>query len=52
MTYLSGYILWIVGEGSERKLYDLIIKKYDLKDKVFFYEWTDNISEFLNSKAC
>ena len=51
MTYLSGYILWIVGEGSERKLYDLIIKKYDLKDKVFFYEWTDNISEFLNSAS-
>ena len=38
-------------KGSERKLYDLIIKKYDLKDKVFFYEWTDNISEFLNSAS-
>ena len=36
MTYLSGYILWIVGEGSERKLYDLIIKNMILKIKFFF----------------
>ncbi len=49
MTYLNDYILWIVGEGSERKFYDLILEKHNLQEKVFFYEWTNNISEFMNS---
>ena len=49
MTYLHGYNLWIVGQGDEKRIYDTIIEKYDLKEKVFFYEWTNNISEFINS---
>ena len=49
MTYLEGYNLWIIGEGDEKKNYDLIVQKYDLKEKVFFYKWTNNISEFMNS---
>ena len=32
-----------------KKIYDTIIEKYDLKEKVVFYEWTNNISEFINS---
>ena len=48
MTYLEGYNLWIIGEGDEKN-YDLIVQKYDLKEKVFFYKWTNNISEFMNS---
>ena len=49
MPYLKDYNLWIVGEGKERKFYDLIVKKHGLGKKVFFYEWTNNISEFINS---
>ena len=37
MTYLHGYNLWIIGEGDEKKNYDLIVQKYDLKEKVFFF---------------
>ena len=36
MTYLEGYNLWIIGEGDEKN-YDLIVQKYDLKEKVFFF---------------
>ena len=49
MPYLNDYNLWIVGEGEERKFYDLIVKQHGLSEKVFFYEWTNNISEFINS---
>ena len=48
MTYLNGYNLMIVGEGNEKKYYDLLVKKHGLEEKVFFYEWTNNISEYLN----
>ena len=36
MPYLKDYNLWIVGEGKERKFYDLIVKKHGLGKKVFF----------------
>ena len=49
MPYLNDYNLWIVGEGEEKKFYDLIVKQHGLSEKVFFYEWTNNISEFINS---
>lgn len=48
MTYLDGYNLRIVGEGKEKAYYDQIVKKHGLEKKVFFYKWTNNISEFLN----
>ncbi len=48
MTYITEFDLWIVGSGEEKELYDEIILKYKLKEKVFFYEWTDDISKFLN----
>ena len=48
MTYISSHDLWVVGGGEEKKFYDELISKYNLSDKVFFYEWTDNISKFLN----
>ena len=48
MTYLDGYNLRIVGEGKEKAYYDKIVKKHGLEKKVFFYKWTNNISEFLN----
>ena len=38
----------IVGDGNEKKYYDLLVKKHGLEEKVFFYEWTNNISEYLN----
>ena len=48
MTYLDGYNLRIGGEGKEKAYYDQIVKKHGLEKKVFFYKWTNNISEFLN----
>ena len=40
--------LWIVGSGDEKNLYDKIISEYKLEEKVNFFEWTDDISKFLN----
>jgi len=37
-----------VGSGDEKNLYDEIISEYKLEEKVNFYEWTDDISKFLN----
>ena len=35
MTYLNGYNLMIVGEGNEKKYYDLLVKKHGLEEKYF-----------------
>ena len=49
MTYISDYDLWIIGRGEEKKLYDQIIRQYKLEKKVYFHDWTDNISKYLNA---
>ncbi len=49
MTYISDFKLWIVGSGDEKQLYDEIVSRYKIKSKVDFFEWTDDISQFLNS---
>tara|TARA_B100000287_G_scaffold435470_1_gene503947 strand:- start:4504 stop:5541 length:1038 start_codon:yes stop_codon:yes gene_type:complete len=49
MTYISEFKLWIVGSGEEKQLYDEIVSRYNIKSKVDFFEWTDDISQFLNS---
>ena len=36
------------GFRDEKNLYDEIISEYKLEGKVSFYEWTDDISKFLN----
>lgn len=44
--------LFIVGDGSEKKVYEKLINKYNLNDKVFLIEKTNNISKYyLNSSA-
>tara|TARA_B100000287_G_scaffold435313_1_gene503012 strand:+ start:1501 stop:2538 length:1038 start_codon:yes stop_codon:yes gene_type:complete len=48
MTYISNFDLWVIGSGEERQLYNEIISEYKLHDKVSFYEWTDDISQYLN----
>ena len=48
MIYINGFELWIVGSGDEKNLYDEIISQYKIEEKVSFFEWTDNISKFLN----
>ena len=48
MTYISNFDLWVIGSGEERQLYNEIISEYKLDDKVSFYEWTDDISQYLN----
>ncbi len=49
MRFLENTDLHIVGRGSELSNYKKLIKKYNLSDKVYFYDWTDNISEYLNN---
>ncbi len=49
MPYLKNFKLKIVGQGSEKNQYDELIKKYSLEKNVTFYEWTNNISDFLNA---
>ena len=48
MTYISEFELWVVGSGEEKVFYDKIISEYKLEEKVRFYQWTDDISKFLN----
>ena len=48
MTYISNFDLWVIGSGEEKQLYNEIISEYKLDDKVSFYEWTDDISQYLN----
>ena len=48
MTYISNFDLWVIGSGEERQLYNEIISEYKLDDKVSFFEWTDDISQYLN----
>ena len=49
LTFLPQYELWIVGKGEEKSYYNNVILNLKLDKRVFFYEWTENISKFLNS---
>ncbi len=49
MTFLPNHELWIVGKGKEREHYDNVIKKQKIENRVFFFEWTNNVSQYLNS---
>ncbi len=51
MSFLPSYELSIVGSGKLKNLYELLIKKYNLSDRVKIYNWCSDISEFLNESS-
>ncbi|MBI4692180.1 MAG: glycosyltransferase family 4 protein [Candidatus Terrybacteria bacterium] len=38
--------LWIVGEGPERKNYELLITNYKLQDNIKLFGWQEDVSKF------
>ena len=48
MPFLPKFRLFIVGDGELKSQYEILIKKFDLMSRVKIFEWSDNISEFLN----
>ncbi len=48
MKFLPNYKLWIIGSGKLYDSYITLIKKLKLNDTVKIFDWTDNISQFLN----
>ena len=51
MTFLPDYKLLLVGNGSLKDHYINLINTLNLKNRIKIYEWTDNISSFLNSSS-
>lgn len=51
MSFLPSYELSIVGSGQLKGLYELLIKKYKLSNRVKIYNWSNDISEFLNKSS-
>ncbi len=51
MTFLSSYSLVIVGSGPLKELYESLINKFNLRDRVKIFGWSENISEFINSSS-
>jgi len=44
---LLGVKLWILGDGPERNELELLVEKYQLKGKVLFFGWINNIDKYL-----
>jgi glycosyltransferase involved in cell wall biosynthesis len=51
MPFLSTFNLAIVGNGKLKNSYDTLIKQFDLESRVKIFEWSRNISEYLNSSC-
>ena len=51
LSFLPSYNLIIVGQGLLKDLYEELIEKYNLKERVKIFGWTDDISSFLNSAS-
>ena len=51
MTFLPTYELVIVGNGKLKSFYEVLIRRYKLSDRVKIYDWTSNISEFMNKSS-
>ncbi len=49
MPFLPKFNLFIVGDGSLRIDYENLIKRFNLNSRVKIFEWSEDISEFLNS---
>jgi len=48
MTFLPSFKLWIIGSGKLKDSYLESINKLNLLERVALYDWTDNISQYLN----
>ena len=48
MTNLPEYILWIVGDGGLKNKYKKLIQDLKLHKEIKIFNWTDNISQYLN----
>ena len=51
LSFLPNYSLILVGQGSLKEFYEELIEKYNLKKRVKIFNWTDDISAFLNSAS-
>jgi len=51
LSFLPSYSLIIVGQGLLKEFYKELIEKYNLKERVKIFDWTDDISSFLNSAS-
>ena len=48
MTNLPEYILWIVGDGGLKNKYKKLIQDLRITQRTKIFNWTDNISQYLN----
>jgi len=48
MIYLPDYYLWIIGNGVLKDSYIELAKKLELSHRVEYFDWTKNISKYLN----
>ena len=51
MSFLPNYELAIVGNGELKSLYEALIRRYKLIDRVKIHDWTSNISDFMNKSS-
>jgi len=51
MSFLPSYELQIVGSGELKEFYEQLINKYKLHYRVKIYNWSSNISDFLNKSS-
>ena len=51
LSFLSNYKLMLVGRGILKEYYIELIKKYKLEDRVKIFDWTNDISLYLNSAS-
>ena len=48
MINLPEYILWIVGDGGLKNKYKKLIHDLRIEQRIKIFNWTDNISQYLN----
>ena len=51
MPFLPDFKLLIVGSGSLKEHYELLINKFDLNERVKIFDWSNDISQYLNSSS-
>ncbi len=51
MPFLPDFKLWLVGNGPLKEIYESLIKKYNLDNRVRIFDWSNDISEFLNTAS-
>ena len=49
MSFLPKFKLFIVGDGVLKNDYMTLIKKFELESRVKVFQWSNNISEYLNT---